>query len=287
VSFPKYFGPEGPILENLGPHLTAQIDGRLLNRSPIDSLSIFSTLNHAQMVYARNPKCWISDIFPKLTGISPYNTWDGQRGAGCPLTPRHIITAQHFRPPDGTIIRFVGMNGEVVQRTMLYGQSAPGYGSGGLNWPDFAIYVLDSDLPEWVMPFKIPAENLDYFLPIESLSQSTVFVFGTDQQKRALLFELWERPEPAKFFNFKFPANLQKRAFWRNPVVGDSGSPYFIIFDGEPILLGVLTGAACTRLTNQRDTINQMIRSRDAASEISTGYEVQVKSVSNFKNLIG
>lgn len=153
-------------------------------------MNMWQSRDHVAGVYVRNPNLWCNDILQGLTGFivtwsgQTLNNWRGQY-VGCAITRRHVAFTGHAHPsaqgtwtpwlaaPEPTILRFVDAAGNVVDRTLIHQERMlysvtqcnsgavhpcmPGYKYeySALCSRDFAIGVLDSDLPESITPFKL------------------------------------------------------------------------------------------------------------------------------------
>ena len=86
----------------LAHHLITGIDSLIEGKVPAASMRLYSAQDHATPSYTRDASCWANDIVAKLTAISPWNSHGSYTQAGVLISPRHVLFATHFFPPDGT-----------------------------------------------------------------------------------------------------------------------------------------------------------------------------------------
>jgi hypothetical protein len=268
---PPFVWPIG----SLGEHVSELIFNRLQGKEPLSAGPIFSTQDHVNGIYVRNPNCWAADM--DLTGISMWNTWDGARGAGTLITRRHVLVSAHFAIYGMPLLRFVKSDGTLVERQVLYGVTHPAYNPPVTKsrYPDFAVFVLNEDLPEGIKHYKLLPADFSNYLPDSQIALGNPSCFGTNQQEVACVAALWR--QDAQWFGHTYPKyGTVERTFYVHPAVGDSSSGYFLVVNGEPILTFVLTGNGGTKLHPLINDINQMIQACDNYVGVATGYTVEV-----------
>ncbi|MEO0797295.1 MAG: hypothetical protein AAFX93_19250 [Verrucomicrobiota bacterium] len=248
------------------------IDKRLVDADSNVALDLFTTMDHVNATYIRNPDCWIADI--DTTCISPWNSQGGASRAGTLISPRHIIFAAHHPIAVGTTIRFVDSNNNVVERTMIAKEDHPDYVTDGQN-NDIAIGILDQDVPSSIGFAKVlPDSLIQYFednvgLPLillDQFEQVTVANLGTSLT--------------SEFLDNAIPEALSVRnQFYRAKVIGDSGNPSFIIVNNELVVLSVLrlggVGAGSS-IHAKRNDINTMM------SSLGGNYQLTEISLSSY-----
>lgn len=197
-----------------------QIDSRLVDGT---TKPIFATQDHANSTYVRSTTCWAKDI--DLTCASPWNSEGGNLLAGTLISPRHIVFANHYQLSVGTTIRFVAMNGTVVNRTMTAKQAVD---------DDIMVGLLDSDVPAGISFAKVLPDDAETKLR----AGSPVLAF--DQEEKALVIDfswvangvLWgDRPV----------TNQTRATYAESLISGDSGNPGFVIINGEAVLVTTWT----------------------------------------------
>jgi hypothetical protein len=131
---------------------------------------IYSVQDHATATYERNTNCWVYGL--DLTSCSPWNSVYGGKRAGVLVSPRHIVFANHFPLNNGSTIRFVAMDNQVVTRTVVSQAKVPDifhpqgiYGGGWTETCDIKVAVLDSDVPSTIGHCKVLPKDFYRWLP--------------------------------------------------------------------------------------------------------------------------
>lgn len=243
----------GTAENNLGKHLESQVVSRT------GSVDIFSVMNHSAQTYVRNPAFWLADV--DITSFSPWNSAGGQQIAGTLISPQFCICAEHFRPGVGTVIRFVGPSGQVVNRTVVAQRDGVGF--------DVLLVKLNAPITEHVTPCKVMPPGLvlpgDYYkyLPTASLinlsnaakagqlfldifSRPLVPAIICNQDKKCGLAVSqglsgsWVGGGLAAGLNLNQPGRIYRESLDIQPLIrpGCSGSPVYLLINGELCLLG-------------------------------------------------
>lgn len=289
--------------DTLAKYVSDSIDSRILNKNPENSKPVFSTKNDVSINYIRNTGCWASDL--DLTCVSVWNSSLGSQGGGTLISPRHIIFAAHFQINNGSILRFVNNNNEVISRTLINKITHPNYNSPIVFFPDITIGVLDSDVPTSIGFAKILPLNWSNYLPTLTIENDTIFGGFTipclffDQEKKALISDLrslilpsgftlpasnipW--PQDGRFTNtlWKQPSNT-RLLFFETIVTGDSGSPAFLIINNQLVLVTVWTFGGAgggTSILYFKDNINEIMTS------LGGGYSLTEIDLSGFVSFV-
>jgi len=256
--------------DSLAKEVNDSVDNRISGLNASTAKPIFSTQNHNTPSYVRNSGCWVNDL--DLTSISPWNSTQGSNRAGVLISPRHIIFAAHYQINNGSTVRFVDNNNNIVTRTMVNKLTHPEYTP---YYPDLTVGVLDSDVPNTIGFVKILPQNWSDYLP--SLS----FIYRLpclvlDQEEKALISELRSLGTAASFFN---PTDSVRFAFFESIISGDSGNPAFLLIDDELVIITVWTfgGAGSgTSILFHKDVINTMM------STLGGGYSLTEIDLSGF-----
>jgi len=254
------------------------VDTRLVGKSSSTALRIFTLQDHANSNYTRNPNVWCSDL--DLTCFSPYNSIDLYQRAGTLISPRHIIFAWHFPIANGATVRFVKMDGTVVNRTMTNSISI----SNGSNARDIWIGVLDSDVPAGISFAKILPTNWDTKLPSVNSTFYTIPCLVLDQEEKALISDWQFETDLTKLkeqTTFKSPTDVKRLQFYENLIDGDSGNPAFLIVNNQLVLLTVWTGGGAgsgSSVRYHRDEINAIM------TTLGGGYQLTSVDLSSFPN---
>lgn len=253
---------------SLAKNITDSIDLRIDGKTSNSSKPIFSTRNNSSNIYNRNIDCWVADL--DLTCISPWNSSGGSNMAGVLISPRHVLFAAHYQPSAGTTIKYITQNNIVISRTITALQTDPSYTP---YYPDIAVGVLDSDIPNTISFAKILPPNWTSYLP-SIAHPKKLPVLITDQEKKAMIADLYAI---SNYVTLLRPIDASRLAFYEDIIGGDSGSPSFLIINNQLVLLTVWTSASQgTFVTTRKDVINTMM------SNLGGGYQLTEINLSLF-----
>lgn len=257
--------------DSLAKEVTDAVDSRIAGLNAETSKPIFSTQNHTTPSYIRNSGCWVNDL--DLTSISPWNSTEGPNRAGVLISPRHIIFAAHYQINNGSTVRFVDNNNNIVTRTMVTKLTHPEYIP---YYPDLTVGLLDSDVPNSIGFVKILPQDWNKYLPsLSVLYRLPCLVL--DQEEKALISEL---AGLNTFAGFRLPELNSARYVFSEPIIlGDSGNPAFLIIDDQLVIITVWTygGAGLgTSILYHRDAINTMM------ATLGGGYSLTEIDLSEF-----
>lgn len=187
-----------------------------------------------------NDNAWFSSR--KFTGVGWMPAEPSRQFAL--ISPKHVVFATHYVPPNGTVIRFLNASGITVDRTVA-GATAILNNSGVAT--DLSLLTLSS-----------PLEAADEVEPLPYLNQQNdgayrgaiLNVFGWDGKVgRGVVSSIQNYTEPGvgetRIMSFFYPkaSGDQDDAYL---VGGDSGSPTFAMAGEVPALVGVHTAAGET-----------------------------------------
>lgn len=242
----------GSLAQHVAAAIDSRIDGKTLTNQPI-----FSNLG----TYTLNPARWCLDI--DLTGVEA-------NANGTLITPRHVYGVEHYGV--GGSVRFVKQDGTVVVRTVISTVNiGPPNASDG-NATDIQIGRLDSDVPAGITPVKVmPAGSLTTKLPNYGFGVPVLVLNGA---RDACVAE-FKSFSPPTWINYNKSIDSQRALFFKDAVVGDSGSPVFFIINGAPVLLTSWSDAAAgsgqgVDLSAYIDDINAAITSLGGGGALST-----------------
>jgi len=261
---------DGYIAGSLSKEVSDAVDTRINGLNATTAKPIYSTQNHDTSTYVRNTGCWVADL--DLTSISPWNSTEGKNRAGVLISPRHILFAAHYQINNGSTIRFVDNNNNVVTRTMVNKLTHPDYTP---YYPDITVGLLDSDVPASISFVKILPQNWNNYLPSLS-SIYTLPCLVLDQEEKALISELYYLDSSAYFLT---PTQSARFAFYEKIISGDSGNPAFLIIDDELVIITVWTFGGAgggTSTLYQKDAINTMM------ATLGGGYSLTEIDLSGF-----
>lgn len=228
--------------------------------APGKSKSVYSTISHDLAIYSRNANCWVSR---DLTAWPIRNSTTGQRFNGCAVSKRHLVVANHAYPSIGSVVLFVALNNQVVERTIIASQF--------IGIGDLRIALLDSDLPASISPCKVLPENWREYISFAGLE-----IICGDQDAQVLAHTvLSAAPHVTIIHTASTRAEL---APYAEPIVGgDSGSPIWCVLGSELLLLGVHAGATSFAM------IADLISEIDAAmSTLGGGYQLTEVDLSSY-----
>lgn len=259
-----------------GNYVARHATDAVLNRVAGKNLSTHGKIFTDTTWLTRNTNVWCNDI--DLTAISPWNSNATNRKAGVAVTPRHIIWAAHYSIPNGTTVRFITTDNQVVERTIISQKRHPDYAP---YYPDLVIGTLSSDLPGTITPVKVLPANF-------SSNYATVYgdmvgipALCLDQEEKALVTPLRQMTDTMATFG----PDEYNTGFYESKISGDSGNPSFLIIDNELVLITVWTYGGTgsgTNISKHITKINQMIVDSDTLGGVSTGYTLTPKDLSSF-----
>jgi len=194
------------------------------------NVSIYTTMDHAATNYVRNTNCWASGF--DLTCVAVYNSYQTDaRCGGTLISPRHVVFANHYTPPNGTELRFVAKDNTVVTRVLV--------NSVQITLTDLRIGVLDSDVPTNLISFAkvLPSDFTNYFPnSLKPISSKDIPALCLDQDEDALESDI---SGVTAGVSFAVPTDPTRKQFYADKDSGDSGQPGFIILKGQLVLLTV------------------------------------------------
>ncbi|MEI8085183.1 MAG: T9SS type A sorting domain-containing protein [Paludibacter sp.] len=280
---------------NFNTNAANNIDLRIASNYSAAAMPIFSSQDHVNKVFVRNPACWASDL--DLTCISPSNYSYNNLHAGTLITARHAILAAHFKLSTGDSLYFVTADNVTVRRKII------GYKTNTIfsptQFPDLEIVTLDSDVPSSIKPCVFLPSNYATYLSNDGRNLPT---FSTDQEEKALVNEvealnslLVINSNPAvKMYSEHACTGTPRSSLHEAIISGDSGNPVFLIIRGELVLVSARTwdngaGTSYTHFANLAAggttsatdptlntlSINDLIAQTDAVAGVSTGYQVK------------
>jgi hypothetical protein len=170
--------------------LITSLDAMLADSLPSAEMPIYSAQDHSGGVYTRNTSNWAYSKVQAMTAISPWNSDASFRKAGILVSPRHVLFATHYRPADGSTIRFVQADNTVVTRTISGVIELP---MTGPQYPDIAIAKLDSDVPSGISFAKVLPSGFQAKLPA-FIQFERIPCAATDQEEKLLVMDVATLP---------------------------------------------------------------------------------------------
>jgi len=270
---------------------TVEIFNETINKEASSSsrdlfIEYFGAVNN-QLPLVRNTNFWGSEL-KNITAISPITEGVSLRNRthGTAVTPRHVLISAHYtgqHPQQGAEMTFIDKENKVVKRSVITTKSYS-YSSGE---PDFAIVLLDSDLPSSIGFTRVmPADIYNGFSKeVQAQYRSGLdgygffprsLIWSTNQRETSSIFKLnsllVSGPEskgefPVDSFNFTgYVADKIDPGYNDGQLIpGDSSSPLFANIGGEAVLIGIAVQGNKGLLTGGRNTdiINSLIRDVD------------------------
>ena len=258
------------------------VDSRIAGETPSVAKPIFTTQNHTTPSYVRNQDCWAAGL--DLTCISPWNSTGGALRAGTLVSPRHIVFAKHYMIDVGATVRFVKMDGTVVDRTMTAREYLGDYLGGNGNGPafvrqDVCVGLLDSDVPSGI--------NFCQILPYSIANQLPNIVHGIpalciDREENALVKCFYAYSDIARAM--RNPTQSARDSFNEPLISGDSGNPGFLIIDSELVLITTWTYGGEGAGPNYGYLIDEV---NTAMAALGGGYQLTTKDLSGYPTYDG
>jgi hypothetical protein len=195
------------------------------------STALLSTINHGTSTYVRNAALWVgADNVPELTGIPVY-TGPTARSRGILITSQHLLVAAHYPPLVNAPVRFVDADGEVVERTVTEIRTVSG--------TNVAVAVLD---------IAVTPEVTFYSMATSSLLYQAAFGCVVDAESKVLSTNI--TPNTAFFFSHSRVTSGPLAAVSEALITGDSGSPFFLILNGQVVILGTALAVTTSPLAS-------------------------------------
>lgn len=274
------------------------IDERLkLKHDATVNKKLFTTRDNKNAVYVRNIDCWIGSI--DFTAHCVYSssgqdmsTWGGQIGDGSPatlITLRHCLSVAHAAPAVGSKVRFVTKDNVVIEHTVQAVTINTNYST---YFPDICVVLLNQDVPASISVAKfLPANYSNYI----SNNGNGLPILHTDWERKALVANVGNLAQASDnlFYVEKPSASTPNRvSFYEGTWGGDSGSPYYLILNGQPVLIGLVTGYwdnvthapygtaqaifanKASGLSLPNTSINDLIKKVDTSAGINSGYQI-------------
>jgi hypothetical protein len=239
--------------------------------------------------FVRNTNCWAYDI--DLTCCSPWNMHPTLRlsggylptssnhTAGTLISPRHVIFCKHssFYPPIGSELRFVTKDNVVVTRTLTDIVCVEGCGQA---YPDIAVGVLDSDVPDTITFAKILPDNWQSKFSIQAgIFSPKVLAVSLNQDESVFIHKLTTFSSSPPYQSFYIDNDSEFADFNKGIRLYDSGNPVFIIINNQPVLLFVFfTGASGSSIFHFKNNINSIM------SLLGGGYQLTPINLDSFPN---
>ena len=208
----------------------------------------------------RNPTNILNQM-EGLTGLVAWNSrTNGKQFGGVLVTPRHLLCSAHAIYSPGDKVWFVDRSNNVYPATITV--TIEPY-PGNFNAGDYAICLLDEELPDVIEPVKVLP--LDAYTKFDSdlLTESNVYTatgekrayaIYTNQDKEINITRVTnlgfgdlidQTPDDFDFNGgggFNLTLNPEEIEGWKAPAIpGDSGNPFMVIYRRQLVLFGSFT----------------------------------------------
>ena len=273
----------------------------------------FSSRNLSTKTFTRNTDFWGVGL-NGLSGISPNNSRNQNKGAGTAITKRHIISTAHYPLKVGDTIDFVeDASGTTVAvtRTIVQVKTHPLYrGQSGGYCYDIQVCLLDSDLPSEIDFIEVMPSNSSDYTGEYAWIGTTGCAFDQEQKGLSTLHGILSQgvyygstlvdhwfshlnPQSMltgvkykpTLLGYSSPSDAvsppkatesdERYTFGEKIIVGDSGAPNCFVLGTKLVLIGLHTAPdGGIYLPNRISEINQLILDVDTLAGISTGYTV-------------
>lgn len=248
---------------SLGRHLVDSMAGYLNGKTyGSATTALFSTEDDATPAYVRNASLFAGAV--DWTCIPAWASGSGREFLGVLVSPRHVLSCAHART-SGTI-RFVKADGTVVSRTLS--------GSLQVGSTDICMYVLDSDVPAGINFAKVLPANYASHLPQPIYGYPCAF---TNNPRRIIVADY-----SANGLTISKSTD-STRAQWYTPViVGDSGSPAFVVVNGAPVAVTTWHTSNLTSTSSGPPIADNLSTINAAMTSLGGGYSLTTVDLSGF-----
>lgn len=230
----------------------SEIDTRISGETPATAIPLWSTRTPGTQTYVRNVGCWGADV--DLTPHAAYNseTEAYQPGIGgiTLISPRHVIGASHTgRPSVGATYHFVSADNVVCVRTVT--------AAVNIGTTDVRIGILSSDVDAGIDFCRVLPDAWAAKLP--TLATRHIACARITREQKLVVHELHSLSGSAYL---QQPLAEPRASFYIKAENGDSGTPLFIVVNGEMVLLTTLySSGSGPSIIGQRSAINAAMTS--------------------------
>lgn len=273
--------------------LSDSIDALISGKTASNAIQNVTSATNWTTAFTRNASLFLAGVnmtaFALSTGSNTDTAGVGQQSATV-ISPRHVVSAWHHRPPR---VYWLASDGSIVFRNIASWQQ--------VGTTDIAIGYVNTDIPATVTPIKVlPATWLNYMphynadLPVIYLDSGDDATGSSQPHRRAAIgqmdligtFTVSSVTNPAMIIDQ--PTKATRLAFWNTSaspqILFRSGSPIFVVNGTTPILLGCWHAASGSTyaifpfLSNYIAEINAAM----TALHGSTQYQLQTVDLSAF-----
>ncbi len=265
-------------------HIEAQVDDRIKQTNKENGVYIYSDRSmDIKKPWILNENSWVFKGTPlDLSGVSAWTNDEGyvvngvqtrkpNQGAITLITPKHYLTANHYKLFDNAEVSFFDKSGKQVLRRVVKNYTIPG--------TDINIGILDRDVDGGVANYSlISYESLQKLRKCDSnqYSGSDIPILVINQQRQALVRSIVIFND--KYINHSMYSDGPRIDFTRQLYGGDSGGPGFLIINNRPVLIFTnYSTIAAPNLGGYIEEIQKFITEND-----SSLYNIKTVDISSF-----
>ncbi|MEK7641591.1 MAG: hypothetical protein AAB365_01195 [Patescibacteria group bacterium] len=243
--------------------MKTEVDTRLSGESPSSTTyNLYSAVNDSTQTYTRNPDLYAADV--DFTCIPVWSAAAASaQTMGVLVAPDIMIQANHSHP-SGTMY-FVGNDNVTVSRSITSGTNIAG--------TDIYVAKLNSAVPAGITPCKVlSATAFTNKISTTAVSYFQPPVIFTNQNRTLKIGKISYGTNTP----FSQTINIVKDSvnyndWYSQPCCGDSGSPAFVLINGEAVVLGVWhTAFSVPNLSGYISQINSAIATLGSSYTLST-----------------
>lgn len=184
----------------------------------------------------RNPQCWGASLDLTAFCITAQ--------AGVLVSPRHVLFVTHYHPAVGAALQWVTQDNQTISRTLTAVVSLP---DASYLHPDITLGVIDSDVPASISFVKVFGDSAlrdwgGYHVPVVIRDQ-----FNHLHEADVLQVSPTTSVSPTVWL--QAPLSPLRLPRYKTIISGDSGSPVYVVENGKPLLLMMLSQGGSGRGT--------------------------------------
>lgn len=167
-----------------------------------------------------DPACWGAGLDLSAICLSTHN--------GVLIAPNKVLLTTHYLPQVGSTLKWLSKDGVMVERTLTQLSSLP---TTGYLFPDITVGTLDSDATGVTLAEIMPVSTPD-------MSGFRVAAAVMNRNRELSVVEIENVSSRVKL---RIPTRSSCWGRFQFLTSGDSGSPAFVICNGKPLLVALMT----------------------------------------------
>lgn len=192
--------------------------------------------------YTRNANTWLPGVdWSSMPVRIDYNGSVSKLARGCLVTPRHLLAVNHAGVAPGNTVYFLGTDDQLYSRTVTAVNAS-------LSAEDLRVALLSSDLPSVVTPAKLLPANVENWIDTADHDdlENTGFSIVMIDQDLNIVSKRWTGYNPASLNQATYPnETIAPMSAYTESIVGnDSASPVYIIINGVPVIISLVSSIA-------------------------------------------